>query len=127
MKVSLTVQVIPSGPFFDGGINRAASAGVDEASVAVSQTGVKMVVSRLGNVLVNPTGRYVSQIQTDRSALGPVITDGGAVYGPWLEGVDSRNTSSRFKGYATFRKTSLELEAAAGRIADPIIDRRVSR
>ncbi len=121
----ISVEVVTSGPFFDGGMSRAVNLGVDEASEKVAQTGVNMVKSRLDTVLVNPTGRYQSQIQTDRSTSGPVVTDGGSVYGPWLEGVSSRNTSARFKGYATFRKTSAKLAAAAGGIADPIIDRRV--
>ena len=121
----IRVEVITKGPFFDGGMQRSVERGVDEASEKVAQAGVNMVKSRLDNVLVNPTGRYQSQIQTDRSVTGVVITDGGVVYGPWLEGVSSRNTSSRFKGYATFRKTTTKLEVASSGIADPIIDRRV--
>ncbi len=121
----IRVEVITTGPYFDGGMKRSVDRGVDEASEKVAQAGVNMVKSRLDNVLVNPTGRYQSQIQTDRSVTGPVVTDGGSVYGPWLEGVSSRNTSSRFKGYATFRKTTAKLEAASSGIADPIIDRRV--
>ncbi len=121
----IRVDVITTGPFFDGGMSRAVDLGVVEASEKVAQLGVNMVKSRLDKVLVNPTGAYQSQIQTDRSTSGPVVTDGGSVYGPWLEGVSSRNTSSRFKGYATFRKATAELAATAGGVADPIIDRRV--
>ena len=121
----IRVEVITKGPFFDGGMQRSVERGVDEASEKVAQAGVNMVKSALDNVLVNPTGRYQSQIQTDRSVTGVVVTDGGSVYGPWLEGVSSRNTSSRFKGYATFRKTTPKLEVASSGIADPIIDRRV--
>ena len=121
----IRVDVITSGPYFDGGMKRSVNLAVDEASEKVAQTGVNMVKSRLDTVLVNPTGRYQSQIQTDRSTTSPVVTDSGSVYGPWLEGVSSRNASSRFKGYATFRKTTAKLQTAAAGVADPIIDRRI--
>jgi len=42
------------------------------------------------------------QLLSNQHAL---ITDGGVVYGPWLEGVGSRNEVTRFKGYSSFRKT----------------------
>ena len=38
------------------------------------------------------------------------VHDSGVVYGPWLEGVSSRNETTRFKGYAMFRNTRQDLE-----------------
>jgi hypothetical protein len=65
-------------------------------------------------------GLYVSQIHTelmvDDSAM---ITDTPVVYGPWLEGVGSRNFPvTRFRGYHTFRVMTRVVDAAAGGIAD---------
>jgi hypothetical protein len=78
-----------------------------------------MVRSRLGEVLQNPTGYYESRITSEVSALGARVTDGGVIYGPWLEGVGSRNQTTRFKGYATFRKTRQELEYKAHLVVMP--------
>lgn len=38
------------------------------------------------------------------------IHDSGVVYGPWLEGTSSRNKTTRFKGYSSFRKVKQWLE-----------------
>lgn len=69
----------------------------------LAQEGVNRVKDRLGQVLQNPTGYYESRIQVDRRSQYRGISDGGVVYGGWLEGVDSRNKTTRFKGYRTFR------------------------
>ena len=52
----------------------------------------------------NPTGHYRRSIHGDlASSLHGRIHDSNVVYGPWLEGVGSRNDTTRFKGYAIFR------------------------
>lgn len=63
------------------------------------------VLMTLHEVLQHPTGFYQSQI-TDQTVSRFLhrIHDNGVVYGPWLEGVGSRNYPvTRFKGYHTFR------------------------
>lgn len=63
------------------------------------------VLSQLHTVLQHPTGYYESQItDTPVSLFLHRIHDNGVVYGPWLEGVGSRNYPvTRFRGYHTFR------------------------
>jgi len=55
-----------------------------------------------------------------------VVNDGwpgsGLVYGPWLEGVGSRNATTRFKGYFSMRKAANSVAAKAKAIAQPVID-----
>tara|TARA_R110002020_G_scaffold120129_2_gene273692 strand:- start:4930 stop:5358 length:429 start_codon:yes stop_codon:yes gene_type:complete len=53
------------------------------------------------------TGNYARNIVGDvnDSPLEGVIHDSDVVYGPWLEGTSTRNQSTQFKGYASFRKT----------------------
>ena len=54
-------------------------------------------------------GTYRNNVGKTRTMISDykaMITDGGEVYGPWLEGTSSRNQSTRFKGYGTFRKTA---------------------
>jgi hypothetical protein len=116
-----------TGPLFDGRAARAVDDFLDEATREIAERGVNEVQARLGQVLQNPTGSYQSKVVTDRASESWTVTDGGAVYGPWLEGTSSRNQSTRFRGYQTFRKIRQELEGKVEDIADPILDRHLSR
>lgn len=106
-----------SGPAFNGVLEAAVESSLVDAKLAVAAEGVNMIHSRLASVLQNATGFYESQIQTNRVRKNVVITDGGAVYGSWLEGTSSLNRKSRFKGYKTFRITKRELQGKAPTIA----------
>lgn len=116
--IKMETAVTATGPLFDGRATKAVTDFLDEAKVEVSQVGVNEVRNRLGQVLENPTGRYRNSIVTDMVQGDRVVRDGGMVYGPWLEGTSSRNTSTRFKGYQTFRKTRQWLAGRAGSIAE---------
>ena len=52
------------------------------------------------------TGNYRRNVSGKVDHLQGLITDGGVIYGSWLEGTSSRNVTTRFKGYASFRKTA---------------------
>lgn len=86
-----------------------------------------LVLQRLGAVLKNPTGFYESQIEVDRFSDESVVTDQGVVYGPWLEGIGSRNKDTRFKGYQTFRRVSQMLAARAGHTANIVAQPYIRR
>lgn len=45
------------------------------------------------------------------------IDDAKVIYGPWLEGTGSRNQTTRFKGYASFRRTAQWMQEKAPRVA----------
>ena len=55
-----------------------------------------------GNYSRNINGRVDGEIGR--------ISDGQVVYGPWLEGVSSRNETTRFKGYHSFRIVAQQLQ-----------------
>jgi hypothetical protein len=110
-----------TGPLFDGRLDRAIATGLEQGLDDVAQRGVDLVRQRLGGVLRHPTGHYESVIQVERAGTDRAVTDSGIVYGPWLEGVSQRNQSTRFKGYATFRRTTQELDRQAGAIAERAI------
>ena len=114
------ISVTKHGPLFDGRAQAALTAYVRAAEGVVADEGVNRVQARLGSVLKNPTGFYESSIVTDRASVGEVIHDGTA-YGPWLEGVSSRNQSSRFKGYHMFRLVTQQLDRSAGGIAQRVL------
>lgn len=62
-----------------------------------------------------------------RTDFHGVLHDSGVVYGPWIEGVSSRNDASRFKGYQMFRRATRALNTAMPRLAQRHLARAVRR
>jgi hypothetical protein len=116
-------HVTVKGPLFDGSMVRAIESYQKAATEAIAQDGVNLVRQRLGEVLRHPSGRYQGSVQTSRVREDLTVTDGGVIYGPWLEGTSSRNESTRFKGYSTFRRVTQELDKQATAIATRELER----
>lgn len=75
-----------------------------------------------------PTGRWLNSLHGEMH--GPhsgTVDDSNLVYGPWLEGVSSRNAATRFKGYATFRHVHGQLEQRADDVLDKHVKRAIQR
>lgn len=120
-------EVKATGPLFDGRAPAIIRSMLHDATGDVAQEGEDMIHQYLGNVLRNPTGYYESRIQTERRMTEAEINDGGVIYGPWLEGVGSRNATTRFKGYHTFRTITQRLNAKARSIAERSIAKNIGR
>jgi hypothetical protein len=124
----ISVNATRTGPIQDGRFARAARDYSDDLQYAVARHGEDLVRQRLATVLRHPTGYYESRISVDRGRGGYVVSDGGVVYGPWLEGTGSRNSPvTRFPGYATFRRTKAIVDRDANRISRELLDRYQSR
>lgn len=123
----LTAHESHYGPMFDGRAAAAVNAFCDEAEAEIGQHGVNVIRTELGAVLKHPTGHYQSQIQTDMSGPDTLIHDGGVVYGPWLEGVGSRNRTTRFKGYSTFRRMVAKIQTEAVPVAQRVLPKFLRR
>ena len=72
-------------------------------------------------------GHYRRNLHGEPQGLTGRIDDGGVRYGPWLEGTSSRNNTTRFKGYGTFRKVGQELEKKADDVLEKHIKKAVQR
>lgn len=114
----VTIHIDRSGPIFNGEAKLLADRMCHDIQRDVSAAGKGMVLDNLGSSLKHPTGYYESRIRTEPRGNDTAVTDGGVVYGPWLEGTGSRNRTTRFKGYATFRRTTEALRARAREIAE---------
>lgn len=123
----MTVSMKISGPLFNGEAQQSLKDFQDEAESVVGDYVVNEIQNELGHVLKNPTGFYKSKIQTNRQSDNNLVTDGNVVYGPWLEGVSSRNKSTRFKGYATFRRVSQRIANQAGPAAEKVLPKYLKR
>jgi hypothetical protein len=124
-RVNVSVQ--QRGPLFDIAKSKAAAKRmVVEVNDAIATEGVNRVRVRLGRVLRNPTGFYSSNVVVDRRQVYRGVSDSNVVYGGWVEGVDPRNRTTRFKGYHTFQIVRQELLRDKSQIAQPIIDKFIN-
>lgn len=123
------VEVTVSGPLFDGRAARELAAYADEAREQIAEFGEERVLNLMGLAFRNPTGYYESNVRTERvSADVSRVHDSGVVYGPWLEGVGSRNFPvTRFKGYEHWRRTKALVALRAPEIAQRLLERYLPR
>ena len=114
-----------SGPLFDGVAKKELHAAVLAVQNEVADYALFQWQMNLEASLQNPTGRYMSKLHVVRSEAFDAVNDGwpgsGVVYGPWLEGVGSRNQTTRFKGYFALRRAANSVAQKTTAIAAPII------
>lgn len=116
------IEVILTGPLFDGKAEAIATTMGAAISTAVAEAGVPIVQIELDRVLQHPTGYYRSHIAvTSKAPTSATISDGGVIYGPWLAGVGSRNATTRFKGYQHWRRATARLKVTAKEIANRVV------
>lgn len=123
----MSEEVNFSGPIFNGQAAEAAKAFTEEATHAISRVTLNTVRVNLNSSIRVNTGHYVSQVHTDRAGVGDRVNDGRMIYGPWLEGTGSRNRSTRFKGYWSFRRAAQEINGRADAIAEAVLPPSLSR
>lgn len=119
------VQVIAHGPLFDGRAELQISVFLDDAIDLVAAAAEDAVDTNLAASIRNPSEPpfYQSQINRARRGLDEVIGDNMVIYGPWLEGVGSRNATTRFKGYFSFRRARQDTEAKVPVLVEPAVVR----
>lgn len=111
------------GPLFDFRGRRIFQQYAEELEKEGAEWALDHVRSTFHRSFKQPTGYYESRVETHRAATGWEVWDhgeAGPVYGPWLEGVGSRNQTTRFKGYHAFRKAANALERRFESMADRI-------
>lgn len=123
-----TVTVTMHGPMLDGRAPGIIREHCDDMGRDLAELGNVLVRANLNTSLRTQTPYYRTRITAQKEAPGQyLVTDQGVVYGPWLEGTGSRNRTTRFKGYFTFRRTCQELNARAVSAVEPIVRRLVAR
>lgn len=124
----INTQITTTGPVFTGQVRRDLRDELGDIKKDVADDGERMVEQRLGSVLKNPTGFYQSQIRTEQFTRDgdQMITDGGVVYGPWLES-GAYSPPRRFRGYQTFRRVRDRLQKDAVVTARERIGRLIGR
>lgn len=123
----LRIHVDADGPLFNGAAPRVVADYLDAAVWAVARQGEVDIGMELRRVIRNPTPYYWTQITTERQVHDLVVHDQGVIYGPWLEGVGSRNRTTRFKGYSHWRKVRQALDRKAKGIAAGVLPHYLDR
>lgn len=121
------VMVTATGPLFDGRLDGMVDDMLGEmVSVAAAQ-GYADVMLGLNQHIQFPTPYYETQINIAADGLALVVNDRDIIYGPWLEGTSSRNRSTRFKGYASFRRAADNLRRKLPDLLAPVARRWAAR
>lgn len=115
------------GGLFQGKPEAVMSAYALAAKEAVAQEAVDLVHIHLDRVLQNPTGYYRSKVAHNLVSRTEMVHDSGVIYGGWLEGVSSRNITTRFKGYHTFRLVAQDIRKIAPEIARRVLPPYIGR
>jgi hypothetical protein len=113
MVARLRIRTRMSGPFFDGRAIRAVGAFTQELEEEAAEWALADIRRTYHRSFQMPTGYYESHVRISNQMGDSVVNDGGKIaYGPWLEGVGSRNApTTRFRGYHAFRDAAARLEA----------------
>lgn len=121
------MEVNSRGPVFDARGPQIMRNFALDAGETVAHEGVGEVRTQLDRVLQHPTGRYRRSINVVRYGGYHVVNDGKMIYGPWLAGEGSRNKTTRFKGYAHWRRATQVLQRGVGTIAKRLLPGVVGR
>ena len=104
------IEITYRGPIFQAGAAQIIERWCDDLADAYARRGFSEVHMLMDANFKHPTPYYETQVTIDTDAPNQrVIHDRGIVYGPWLEGVGSRNATTRFKGYHMWRRTAQAL------------------
>jgi len=112
-----------SGPFFSASADRIMDAGVKEIERRVAAAAHWRLQLFMHGYFRRPRPYYWTRVIDKPRADYHVVTDQGVVYGAWLEGIGSRNRTTRFKGYRHFRQTTAIMNNArlTRHIIDPVM------
>lgn len=123
----MSVDIRVEGPLFDGRAARAMQAASDDAREDIAEFAETHVLTLMGMAFRHPTGYYESRVTTTRvSGDTSLVHDQGVVYGPWLEGIGSRNAPvTVFPGYWHWKRTKALVAARGKQIAERAVERRM--
>lgn len=123
----MSITIDSQGPLFDGRAAQAMADACDDARDDIAAYAEERVLMGTSASFKTRTPYYETRIETTRvSSEVSLVHDNGVVYGPWLEGVGSRNYPvTRFKGYHHWRNAKVAVEARGPQIAEIAVNRHL--
>lgn len=131
MGYDLNIKTRTSGPLFRGVAKTELDAAMAAVQREVAEYAEFQWQMNMTDSFQNATGRYQSHVGILKRDADLVVNDGypssGLLYGPWLEGVGTRNQTTRFKGYFAMRRARNSVGQKVAAIAKPIIDAFIAK
>ncbi len=100
--------------------------GKGQASTGHHRRSIDPAVAEAGQGQAS-TGHYRRSIHGERKGTVGRIDDSRVIYGPWLEGTSSRNQTTRFKGYSSFRLTAQWLQQQTAKVLAHQVKRLIQK
>lgn len=125
--IALGIVSIKSGPMFDGTAVRAVEEATEKTLERTAQLGVATIRAQMQRTYRHETPHDRLQNVAESHPPNWVIWDRNGVYGPWLEGISRRNRTTRFKGYAIYRRNVQEIQRRMDEIAEYTFDEYITR
>jgi hypothetical protein len=124
----IEIDATTLGPLFDARGPAAVRQFIREAMDDVSAQARSEVMQILNQRIRNPTPYYETQIMREKVTDDLfTVHDRDVIYGPWLEGTSERNRTTRFKGYAAFRKGMQAVQAKVPQLTAATLQRCIAR
>jgi hypothetical protein len=129
----IAVSVSLHGPVAEGHASEIVDDYLHDAVWEVGAQGLANVNTVLNASIQDPTPYYETQTTLNWGAysggISVLVHDRGIVYGPWLEGIGSRNfPKTSFRGYHAFEKGAIALnDGQALSVAESVLPRYLAR
>lgn len=118
-------EITTRGPFFDTRRSRFTTEFCGDVAREVAETAETYWIGGMRRTFKEPTPIYWNTTKIQNRGKVVTLNDGGRagglVYGPWLEGVGSRNKTTRFKGYFNLRKAAQKVRGEVKKLAAPLL------
>jgi hypothetical protein len=126
----MSLEVHFSGPMFDGRAVVQLAEMCKDVQETVAKAAEDTWQSLMDASFRHPTGAYQSHVNIARDGSDLVVNDGWPdsqlEYGPWLEGVGSRNSPvTRFPGYHALSRAAAETERNIPALTETVVDRHI--
>lgn len=111
----LDIHVSLDGPVAEGHGTAIVDAYIEDMVWEVGSQGLANVNTELNASIQHPTPYYETQTTLNwgvyaGAGANVIVHDRGIIYGPWLEGIGSRNfPKTSFRGYHAFEKGAIAL------------------
>lgn len=123
----MSLDIAFNGPLFDGRAERAMERACDDARGDVAAFAEERVLMGTAANFRTRTPYYETRVTTERvSAEVSLVHDQGVIYGPWLEGVGTRNRARPgFPGYHFWRAAKQAVATRGPQIAEIAVERHL--
>ena len=129
-SVTITVSADIRGPLASGDAGRALRDWAENTARVLGGQGADLLRAVPMNKTGRATGAFAANLHVLQSgpvARIPAPMIRGVTWGPWLEGVSSRNSSTRFRGYHLFRHARQELRRRAPEVGQRELEKIMPR